>query len=122
MQYPSTLDSNVEEGVVPDTINFHTDPSVLLQIFQLQDNDTMMDFMTYVLKDATVNHIILNQINNTKYANMSALTFTAYTDYDVTKFVALQRDDQIYQFVSSFHKDHYNVETFDKMINSLRFF
>ena len=74
------------------------------------------------LDDATINNMLLNQISHTKYANISALTFTTYKNRDITKFIVLQEVNQIYKFVSSFQRDNYNVETFDKIVNSIKFF
>jgi len=107
------------------------DYSVMIDVIKL--NHTLNETEQFANKTIE-NHInafggeTFQDIHPVKYGNMSGLSATLFNknitgdDIRITKFVFLNHDDRIYQFLLEDFNKNFHGDEFDKMVNTVKFF
>jgi hypothetical protein len=119
-------------------IEHETLPSILIvgdfafTLDMITLNDTVKDTKQYaqtVINDSISLHDwkMLHNIEPVSFANMSGYSASTYTKAPnnitfVNKYIFLTKDDKIIQFTMNDDSQDYHEKTFDKMVNSTKFF
>ncbi len=130
IDYPKTKFVNIAEHETLPSILIAGDFFFTIDIIPL--NDTVKDTKQYaqtVLNNSITlfDNKLLHSIEPVILANMSGYTASTYTKApdnttSINKYIFLSKDDKIIQFWLGDSSQDYHEKTFDKMVNSTRFF
>jgi hypothetical protein len=131
IDYPYKSYTHIIEHETLPSVLIVEDFHVMVDLIKL--NNTSPHNINKVANNTITNYIIdfgrqtIEDIHPITYSNMSGLSATLYMknyigDEDgIQKFVFIEHDNTIYQFLLETFTTNFNEDKFDKMLNSLKF-